>query len=138
LVTLGLDVMTMSLRPETRLWWEQARRDIRIAAHNHAHRDYEACVFFCEQAAQKALKALLLHRTSEPPPKIHNLAELGRRAGVGSSMLSFLTELSPHYMLTRYPDAAGAVTSDLYDGRMSLRFLRGTRKVLTWCRTRLR
>ena len=95
-------------------------------------------MFYCEQAAQKALKAVLLHRTSRPPPKIHNLVELGRLLGVDPATAAFLAQLTPHYMTTRYPDAAGAVTSQLYDGRTSLRFLRGTRKVLAWCRSRLR
>jgi HEPN domain-containing protein len=128
----------MALRPETKLWWEQAKRDHDIAKHNHASRDYEASVFFCEQAAQKALKALFIHTTSKTPPKIHNLVELGRLAGVDAKMSLFLSELAPHYMIARYPDAAGAVTSELYDGRSSLRFIRGTKKVLEWCQERLR
>jgi len=128
----------MALSPETKLWWAQARRDFRIAQPNHASHDYEVSVFYCEQAAQKALKALLLHRTSQMPPKIHNLIELGRLAGVGRPMREFLAELTPHYMITRYPDAAGAVTSDLHNGRVSLRFLRGTKTVMDWCRSRLR
>ena len=128
----------MALSPETKLWWSQAKRDFRIAERNHANRDYEVSVFYCEQAALKALKALILHRTSQMPPKIHNLVELGRRVAIGRPMRDFLAELTPHYMITRYPDAAGAVTSDLYNGRLSLRFLRGTKKVMDWCRTRLR
>ena len=123
------------LRPEVRLWWEQSKRDMNIAKHNHERRDYDAAVFFCEQAAQKAL---LLHRTSKAPPKIHSLVELGKMVGVDARMLSFLADLSPHYMMTRYPDAAGMVTSEIYDGRTSLSFLRGTKKVLAWCRSRLR
>lgn len=120
------------------MWWEQAKRDSRIAQHNHERRDYEAAVLFCEQSVQKALKALVLHRTGQAPPKIHNLAVLGRLVGVGPKMLRFLTDLTPHYLTTRYPDAAGVVTSKLYSGRISLKFLRGTRAVLGWCRTRLR
>jgi len=120
------------------LWWEQAKRDYRIAQHNHERGDYEAAVLFCEQSAQKALKALVLHRTGRAPPKIHNLAVLGQLVGVTPKMLGFLTDLTPHYLTTRYPDAAGVVTSKLYSGRISLKFLRGTGKVLDWCRTGLR
>ncbi len=99
----------MALRFETSLWWEQAKRDLRIAEHNHANGYYEACVFFCEQATQKALKALLMHITGKPLPKIHNLVELGRLVGVDDEMSVFLGRLTPHYMIARYPDAAGAV-----------------------------
>lgn len=128
----------MALRPETKLWWGQAKRDLDIAKHSHTSRDYEASVFFCEQAAQKALKALFIHMTNKTPPKIHNLVELGRLVGVDARSSDFLAELAPHYMIARYPDAAGVVTSELYDGRTSLRFIRGTKKVLEWCRKRLR
>ena len=40
--------------------------------------------------------------------------------------------------VVHFKDAAGAVTKDLYDGRISLKFLRGSKEVLTWCRRRLR
>jgi len=128
----------VTLRFEVRLWWAQARRDLRIGERNHAHRDYEAAVFYCEQAVEKALKALLMHRTGTPAPRIHSLPELGRLVRIDPKMLPFLTDLAPHYMVSRYPDAAGVVTKDLYDGRISLRFLRGSKEVLSWCRRRLR
>lgn len=128
----------MALRPETKVWWGQARRDLALALANHGLRHYDAAVFFSEQAAQKALKALLLQRTSAPPPRIHNLRELGRLAGVDSGTLKFLTELTPHYILTRYPDAAGQVTKKLYNGRISLRFLGRTQRLMKWVESRLR
>ncbi|HEV8594901.1 MAG TPA: HEPN domain-containing protein [Thermoplasmata archaeon] len=128
----------MALRPETKVWWGQARRDLALASMNHALRNYDAAVFFSEQAAQKALKALLLHKTGAPPPRIHNLRELGRLAGVDAETLRFLVELTPHYILTRYPDAAGQVTNKLYDGRMSSRFLKKTERLMEWVRKRLR
>jgi HEPN domain-containing protein len=128
----------VAVRPETAVWWGQARRDFVLARRNHEHRDYDAAVFFCEQAAQKALKALLLHRTGVMPPRTHNLDELGERAGVPPEIRKFLRDLQPHYIRTRYPDAAGQVTNKLYKGRLSLKFLRGTAMVLKWCRSRLR
>src|SRR3989442_4130644 len=94
----------MAVRRETRLWWEQAKRDFGVAQRNHANRDYDVAVFLCEQAVQKALKAVIIHMTDREPPKIRNLVELGRLAGVPKSMGDFMAELSPHYMLTRYPD----------------------------------
>jgi len=128
----------MAMREETEFWWEQAKRDLKIAEHNHANGDYEACAFFCEPAAQKALKALLMHRTDKPLPRIHNLVELGRLVEADGKMSIFLGQLTPHYMIARYPDAAGAVTTELNDGWMSRRFPLGTKEVLAWCRKHLR
>ncbi len=126
------------MRQEAKLWWTQSKRDMKIAEHNHERRDYEASVFFCEQAVQKAIKALLIHRTQKAPPKIRNLVELGKMVGCDKKMLDFLSGLAPHYMMTRYPDAAGVPTTEIYDGRMSRMFLRGAKRVIAWCRNRLR
>jgi HEPN domain-containing protein len=126
------------LRPETQLWWNQAKRDFQVARRNHRSRDYDVAVFYSEQAVQEALKAVILHRTERPPPKIHNLVELGRIVGVDPSMSLFLADLAPQYIRTRYPDAAGQVTTVLFDGRTSLKFVRGVGTVMAWCRNRLR
>lgn len=95
-------------------------------------------VFYFEEAAQKAIKSLPPHRASQKPPKVRNLVELGRPAHVDQTMLDLPAELTPPYMIMRYPDAAGAVASELYDGRVSLRFPHDTKKVTEWCRKRLR
>src|SRR6266545_500842 len=118
------------VRPEAKLWWDQARRDFQVGQRNHSARDYDFAVFLFEQATQKALKSLIIHRTGNPPPRVHNLVRLGDIVGIEPGFRAFLENLTPHYVLTRYPDAARAVTKSLYDGRTSLTFLRGTQKVM--------
>ncbi len=61
------------LRGEALLWLEQARRDLEAARHLVASRDWFASVFWCHQAAEKALKALLI--ASGKAVRGHNLLE---------------------------------------------------------------
>ena len=45
------------MRKEITVWWRQAAADIRTAEVNLKGKRYYACVFFCQQAVEKALKA---------------------------------------------------------------------------------
>src|SRR2546422_11336171 len=126
------------MRPEAELWWTQARRDLRTARNCHTSRDYYAAVFFCQQAVEKALKAAVFHRIREIPPKTHNLVELGDLLRTPKTIRTFLMELTPQYVITRYPDAAGGPIEALYDGYRSRGILTRTQGVLRWVGGKLR
>ena len=63
-------------------------------------------LFCCQQTVEKALKAVIVKRTGEFPPRLHNLLRLAKSAGVvpEPSVESFLGELSSFYIQTRYPE----------------------------------
>ncbi len=126
------------MRPEAELWWTQARRDLRTAKNCHASHDYYAAVFFCQQAVEKALKAAIVHRVRELPPRTHNLVELGDMLRASGKVRTFLMELTPQYVVTRYPDAAGGPIDALYNGYLSRGILTRTRGLLRWVGTKLR
>lgn len=46
-------------------WWDQAERDVRHAQHAVEDGDYEWSAFASQQAAEKALKALIMTRGGE-------------------------------------------------------------------------
>ena len=56
------------MRLEILRFWEQAQEDLETARYNSAGRKFYAAAFFCQQAVEKALKALYMHQTKEPPP----------------------------------------------------------------------
>lgn len=126
------------MRREAELWWRQARRDRKTASNCHAAKDYYAAVFFCHQTLEKALKALVVEKRKELPPRTHNLLELAELVDTPKVHLNFLRELTPDYVTTRYPDAAGGPIADLYDGHTSRRTLTRTEKVLRWIGRQLR
>ena len=60
-----------------RLWLRKARHDIETArrAVNHAEPITDTAVYHCQQAAEKTLKAVLIHY-GEPVFKTHDLVAL--------------------------------------------------------------
>lgn len=120
------------LRPETDAWWRQAQRDLETARHLVETGDYYAAVFFCQQAAEKGLKALRVERDRRLPEPTHTLLTLARGLDVPKEHLSFLRELTPEFVTTRYPDAANGVPYELYDDTIATRFLRQTEEFFRW------
>ncbi|HLD75480.1 MAG TPA: HEPN domain-containing protein [Candidatus Norongarragalinales archaeon] len=55
------------MREEAKLWLEQAAEDLDSAAANLQIRKYYVCAFFCQQAVEKALKALAIEKIREQP-----------------------------------------------------------------------
>lgn len=125
------------MRHETDLWWRQSKHDARTARHSHEAKDYYAAVFWCHQSVEKALKAVVIETTRSVPPRTHNLLDLARDAGLPVPFHSFIRELSPEYIVARYPDASGATPAELYDGRASRAILKKSEEVRRWARRRL-
>ena len=126
------------MRRDAELWWIQAKRDYRTAQNCHRSRDYYASVFFCHQAVEKAMKAAIVQNLRELPPRSHNLTELCDALDMPRKFRAFFMELTPEYVITRYPDAAGGPIESLYDGHISRRILDRTKEVLSWVSKRLR
>jgi HEPN domain-containing protein len=90
-------------------------------------------LFCCQQAVEKALKAVIVRRTGEFPPRVHNLVRLAQVAEIESDgeRLRFLGELSGYYIQSRYPEeikAAGeAITQEL-----AREVLSKTEQTVTW------
>lgn len=86
-------------------WAEQARYDLDSARSLLASGQYIHVLFFCQQAVEKALQALIVDRTGELPPRTHNLPRLAKLAGVVLDELrtGYVAQLSVDYQRTRYP-----------------------------------
>lgn len=125
------------MRSEAALWWTQSKHDRRTAIHSHDAKDFYAAVFWSHQAVEKALKAVVIEKTRELPQRTHNLLDLAKSAGLPPRFHSFIRELSPEYLVSRYPDAAGAPPAELYDGRVSRTILTKSEEVLRWAKRRL-
>lgn len=126
------------MRPEVELWWLQAQEDMETARHCAKGDRHYAAAFFCQQAAEKSLKAAFIHVRQANPGPTHSLVNLGTAVGVGEPMLGFLRELTPSFVATRYPDVSQDVPARLYDAVMVQRLLAGTTEVMEWVGKRLR
>jgi len=87
-------------------WWEQAKRDLRAARSNLLVKEYNISSFQSQQAAEKALKALIL-KNNNRLPKEHDLVLLANKSKLPENMIQLCKDLTPVYVETRYPDVNG-------------------------------
>ena len=120
------------MRLEILRFWEQAQEDLETARYNSAGGKFYAAAFFCQQAVEKALKALYMHQTKEPPPSTHSLVALGRLVGAPKSFHRFLKELTSEYVVSRYPNATDEIPARLYDEELVAEYVTKAQEVLEW------
>ncbi len=91
-----------------RSWMTQAENDLGDARRNLSARCYGVCIFLCQQAAEKSLKALYLREMKAEQPRTHSLKYLARKCGVFDNMdeetQERLFNLEKAYFSFRYPD----------------------------------
>ncbi|RMF30691.1 MAG: HEPN domain-containing protein [Chloroflexi bacterium] len=117
---------------------EYAEADRHSAYSALAVADYRDVAFHCQQAVEKALKALIVGSTGQRPPCVHNLRQLLDQA-VGQSappsIVDAVLSLNPHYRATRYPGVADG--PDVYTASRAQRLLKHMDLVLEWVHDRV-
>lgn len=124
------------MREEVRNWFKQAEADLRSARNSKKSFDHYMSVFASQQAVEKALKALCLHRLREFP-KGHSIIYLAQKVDVPEYMLSGIRDLNPEYLSTRYPDMAAGVPAELYDESIATRHLKTAEQVVEWAKKQI-
>ncbi|TET40056.1 MAG: HEPN domain-containing protein [Dehalococcoidia bacterium] len=125
------------MRGETRNWWTQALADLEAARAILLIGQYYVCAFLCHQAAEKALKAVIIEKLRELPPKNHNLLRLGERLSLTEGLQAALRRLNPAYTNARYPDAANGVPAEAFDEGMAKDHIAYSERVVEWARKQL-
>ncbi len=116
-------------------WLEQARRDLRAA---RLLADNELCgesSFHSQQAAEKALKALL-SALGVQPPRTHSLEYLMvliDRKGVSTREIREASLLTDYAVEARYPDFGEEPSCDEARNAILL-----AQRVIEWCSTKLK
>ena len=83
---------------------------------------------------QKKLLQGHLEKKKELPSKGHNLKEYGDDAECPMEISIFLRDLTPHYIVSRYPDASGGVPAELYTEENAQLLLEKAEKVVEWAK----
>lgn len=94
---------------------------------------YYVCAFLCQQALEKAFKALWIERFRELSPKTHDLTELAERLSVPTGFSTALRNINPAYATARYPDAANGLPARAFNEEIARRDLEGAEGVMKWC-----
>ena len=119
--------------PEAMHWVEQAQYDLETAKAMHEAGRYLYVLFCCQQAVEKTLKALIVNRTNEFPPRTHSLTRLADEAGLkpDPAQAPFLAELSAYYVQTRYPEEIATIGKSITSS-MSDEVLSKTERAMEW------
>lgn len=120
------------MRQEVQNWWQQAKDDLDAAEYNFKGSKFYLAAFMCQQAVEKALKALFLQEKKGTVPQSHSLIYLATNTSTPKKFYSFLKELTPKFVDTRYPDASVDLPSKIYDEQNTKRLLDGAKEVITW------
>lgn len=130
------------MREEAKLWWKHALKNIEVALRLLDEDFYSFAAFHAHQAAESALKALIIENLRELPPKVHSLIELANALKEESLDISpiedDIKDLNPHYTISRYPDAANGVPSEVYSRRMAEGCVKMAERILEWVISKMR
>lgn len=126
------------MRKETENWWKQGKNDLEKARVLFKNKNFDGSAFYCQQAVEKTLKALILLKAKEKSIEGHSLVYLGKIARVPGSYFSGLKKLSPQYFISRYPDVTEEVPYELYDEKLAKEFLNIAEEVIKWIEKQLK
>ncbi len=113
-------------------WIERAKYDLKGAEHSADSEIFDHAVFWCQQAAEKALKAVYIKKTGKLK-KVHDLVLLAREVGLPPALLKRCKELTLAYVYTRYPD----FNEDEDIEKTAEEFLSYAKEVITWSEKQL-
>ena len=85
-------------------WLSQAKEDLKWANDTLTSEHYGQACFVCQQAAEKAVKALALHRDYDQV-KSHSIYEIIKALEINGELEDIAKRLDQYYISTRYPDA---------------------------------
>ncbi len=125
------------MREETKNWLKQAEADLRKANVLFETNNFDGAVFFYQQTAEKALKSLCLVKLKEIPQG-HSIIYLATLVKVPREMFSGIRDLNPEYLITRYPDMAAGVPSEMYDREIAARHKKTAQEILKWVKNQIK
>jgi len=123
------------MRENVELWLKQSLEDLDTAKVLLNNNKYYASAFYSHQAAEKALKALLLYFGKDI--KTHDLNKMLDiiKEEVNLNVEEIRKEalkLNPNYTISRYPDAANSLPYLLYDKKDAEEYLKMAEKIINW------
>lgn len=126
---------------EAHRWFRQAQEDLAAAKDVHEDGRYNWSCFICQQAAEKALKAVYLSR-GEPVEWIHSCLVLvqgdprKQLAGIGElkELSDAARDLDKAYIPSRYPNGVPhGIPSDFFTEEDSRRCLKDSEAIINRC-----
>lgn len=122
-------------------WMEQALEDLDTARVLLINGKYYASPFYSQQAVERSLKSIIIY-LGKDPGKTHSLIELiemieKEGVTVPTNIKENLMILSPHFIISRYPDAANGVPFKQYSKSISEDLYNRAKEVVEWVKENL-
>jgi HEPN domain-containing protein len=97
---------------ETKEWYDKATMDLGVAKHlleTYYPKPIEIICYHCQQAAEKAIKALIIFYGAEGGiPKLHDLSfllnQIKNKVDIEEKYYDYADTLSPYGVAVRYPN----------------------------------
>ncbi len=120
------------MKTEPKKWLEHALSDLDDASYLLDGKRHRSASFFSQQAAEKALKAMLL-LAQKAFRKTHDLVSLGKEAGLPPRLLAKCERLNMVYVDTRYPDTG----DEEYTAAESREDIATAKEVVEWTKKKI-
>jgi HEPN domain-containing protein len=120
------------MRSEINRWFLQSKEEFETAKASYQAKKWFAVAFWCQQAVEKALKAMYMVKKKKSPGTTHSLTFLGRELNLPQKYQNFLRELTKEYYMSRYPDASEDVPFKLYSEQEVEKYLKECEELISW------
>ncbi|MCR4335878.1 MAG: HEPN domain-containing protein [archaeon] len=119
------------MRKEVLDWLNAAEDDLNTAGILLEQGVFYASAFYSQQASEKALKGVYIYKFKKIALR-HNIIGLASELNAPEKIVSACKKLNPHYVQSRYPDAANALPAESYDEEIAEELLAEAREVFKW------
>lgn len=117
---------------ESEIWIKKAEQDFDTAKYNLKGDKVDAAIFFLQQSAEKALKAVYIKKFKNII-KVHDLVLLAKKVKAPLKVIEFCKELTPAYQYTRYPDVSPVNNIK----EKTIKFISFVEEILKWTKESL-
>ncbi len=118
-------------------WICQSKEDLQTAKENYEIKNYYTTAFYCEQAIEKGMKALILKEHTQNFSKTHNLTEFNKITNLTTEK-EFLSRIEKEVIKSRYPEN---ISSDMpyqtYNKDMVKEYLEKTEELIEKIKERI-
>lgn len=122
-------------------WLKQSHSDLDAAEDSAGSSHFEWACFQAQQAAEKALKALIISKGGES--RVHSinflLSNLPENIKVSEQIYNTAKELDKHYIPTRYPDSfSTGIPKDFFTSDDARRAIANAKKIIGFVEENIR
>ena len=122
------------MEEEVQKWWKVALNDLETSKYNLKGNRLSAAALYAQQATEKGLKTLLLHRNQQIE-KTHDVTKLSILVLAPNKIKKLCADIQPIYFESRYPDRIDF--NEFNDKKYITELVNKAEKVIKWIKIEL-